>query len=413
MKRLVNILALLMLTPTVYVHGQSPGSTPSASLPLTISYKGFLRTSQSTPAPDGNYTLQFDLFDSLSGGFTHWQEIQNSVAVNHGTFSVAIGSNQSLAYISFLEKSHLEVKALDGPAGLSYPFTFSPRSEIASAPNSLAPWVRTEAGEIYYAGSGNVGIGMSGPSGKFSAGAAEFNGNVAIGTDSPGERLTIAGSMEIGTSAGDYRHLRIGGGNSSGFLYGSYAAHGDGIQMGYNCYFDATGNQVIPNIGGATSRLSLGYGRIGLWIGGVNHSPNAPGIVISDIGRVGIGTYTPGYLLQVGGGGDGTQARANTWSTFSDRRFKRNITQIDDALGEVLLLRGIKFNWIKSGEASTGFIAQEVEKVLPEVVSMDGSGYESMDYSKLAPVLVEAIKAQQKKIEALKKIVKQLTIEHH
>jgi hypothetical protein len=55
-----------------------------------------------------------------------------------------------------------------------------------------------------------------------------------------------------------------------------------------------------------------------------------------------------------------------------------------------------------------GFIAQEFEKVIPELVKSDKDGYKSIDYVKLTPVLVEAIKEQQKQIEELKALVNSL-----
>ncbi|MBI5765778.1 hypothetical protein HZA71_00950, partial [Candidatus Falkowbacteria bacterium] len=86
------------------------------------------------------------------------------------------------------------------------------------------------------------------------------SGNVGIGTVTPAKKLTVNGDMEIGTSAGSYKHLRLGGGNSSGFLYGSFAKYADGIHLGYNYYADTAGANQIINTGGPTSRLSLGYG---------------------------------------------------------------------------------------------------------------------------------------------------------
>ncbi|HEV8538739.1 MAG TPA: tail fiber domain-containing protein [Bacteroidota bacterium] len=378
----------------------------AASFPRTMSYQGLLITSKGLPAPNGGYDLQFDLYDSLTGGSSQWTEIHIAVPVQQGSFSVILGSTTPLS-VDFNRKLYAEVRTLNGPTGPSYPFTFSPRTELASAPYSLGPWITSPIGDIYT--WDKVGIGTSTPNSALTVvGNSAFFAGVGIGTATPGERLTVAGSMEIGTGAGDYQHLRIGGGNSSGFLYGSYAKYGDGIHLGYNYYADAAGNGVIANAGGAASRLSLGYGYIGLYVGAVNGDPYYPSVYINGGGEVGIGTDAPGYRLQVGNSGDGSQARANAWNTFSDRRLKKNIRQIDNALEKVMRLRGVNFTWVKSGEPSIGFIAQEVEEVLPDIVSTDRAGYKSLDYGKITPLLVEAIKQQQKEIEELEKLAKSL-----
>ena len=76
-------------------------------------------------------------------------------------------------------------------------------------------------------------------------------------------------------------------------------------------------------------------------------------------------------------------------------------------------LRGVQFEWNLEEYPDNGFregkqiglIAQEVEEVLPELVRTDNDGYKSLEYEKITAVLVEAIKEQQKQIEALKAAV--------
>ena len=101
---------------------------------------------------------------------------------------------------------------------------------------------------------------------------------------------------------------------------------------------------------------------------------------------------------------------ADHWYTSSDFRLKKNITPIQDALIKVSLLNGVEYEWrteefpekeFDEGK-EVGVIAQEVETVLPEAVSEDSEGYKSVDYSKLTPLLIEAIKAQQAQIEELR-----------
>ncbi len=85
----------------------------------------------------------------------------------------------------------------------------------------------------------------------------------------------------------------------------------------------------------------------------------------------------------------------------SDRRLKKNIKPIINALSLISRLQGVKFNWRKSGNANIGLIAQDVAKVLPEVVSIDDKGFYSMDYGVLTAVLIQAINEQQKQINEL------------
>jgi hypothetical protein len=98
----------------------------------------------------------------------------------------------------------------------------------------------------------------------------------------------------------------------------------------------------------------------------------------------------------------------------SDIRFKKNTTPIQDALFKIQQLQGIEFDWIPNQEHhgyeghDVGVIAQEVEKVLPEVVITRDSGYMAVKYEKMIPLLIEGIKEQQTQIDELKKEVKEL-----
>ena len=129
------------------------------------------------------------------------------------------------------------------------------------------------------------------------------------------------------------------------------------------------------------------------------------GNVVLKGGNLGVGTLTPGYRLQVGNSGDGSTARANAWNTFSDRKLKKDIVEIENPSEKLEHLNGYYYYW-KEGSDKTrqvGVIAQEVEEVLPEIVSTDAEGIKSLDYSKLTPLLIEVLKEQQeiiKKLEA-------------
>ena len=98
-------------------------------------------------------------------------------------------------------------------------------------------------------------------------------------------------------------------------------------------------------------------------------------------------------------------------TTVSDERLKDDVVSIDSALDKVMKLRGVEYIWNKGsrqGQKDLGVIAQEVEKVLPEIVKdtemvlLDEEIYKTVDYEKLTAVLIEAVKEQQEEIEKLK-----------
>ena len=92
------------------------------------------------------------------------------------------------------------------------------------------------------------------------------------------------------------------------------------------------------------------------------------------------------------------------WS--SDERLKDNISAIDDPLAKVLSISGNTFDWNEKSNKSghdVGLIAQEIEKVLPEAVTTRDNGYLAVDYHKVVPLLVEALKELSSKVDALEK----------
>ena len=97
----------------------------------------------------------------------------------------------------------------------------------------------------------------------------------------------------------------------------------------------------------------------------------------------------------------------------SDKRLKENIIPIDNPIEKVLQLSGVEFDWkpLTEEERKTihpneghdiGIIAQELEEVLPELVTTRDTGYKAVKYDKIVALLIEAIKEQQKQIDDLK-----------
>lgn len=88
-------------------------------------------------------------------------------------------------------------------------------------------------------------------------------------------------------------------------------------------------------------------------------------------------------------------------NSLSDEKLKKDISTIDNAVDKVMQLRGVDYTWKQSEEKSKGVIAQELQKVLPELVS-ESDDRLSVNYNGIIGVLIEAIKEQQKQIDELK-----------
>ena len=90
-------------------------------------------------------------------------------------------------------------------------------------------------------------------------------------------------------------------------------------------------------------------------------------------------------------------------NSTSDERLKKNIKPIDNALADICQLKGVTFDWRDTGTQGQGFIAQQVEPIIPDVVNTDeDTGMKSINYVGLIGHLVEAIKEQQVQIDELK-----------
>lgn len=111
----------------------------------------------------------------------------------------------------------------------------------------------------------------------------------------------------------------------------------------------------------------------------------------------------------------------NTWSSTivgnltataylhsSDERLKTDIETISDPLALLGQLRGVHYKWKADEKPAYGFIAQEVERIIPDAVGTDDKGMKAVEYDQIIAPLVEAVKAQQQQIEALQKDVRAL-----
>jgi hypothetical protein len=85
--------------------------------------------------------------------------------------------------------------------------------------------------------------------------------------------------------------------------------------------------------------------------------------------------------------------------SLSDIRYKENIVNVNDAMEILSKINGVSFNWKETGEKSYGVIAQEIEKVLPDLI--DGDETKTVNYNGLIAFLIESIKELNKRVEEL------------
>ncbi len=306
-------------------------------------------------------------------------------------------------------------------------------------------------------GSGTLGGGFATGNNNTAVGTLALNAsttganNTATGASALGQNQTGSHDTAVGTSA-----LAVNVGGSFNTAVGDSAlSNGSGNSitcLGYNCNVDtdhtnstAIGANAevtqdnslilgsIKGVNGATADTNVGIGitaptfklHIGVgqndfrvegpptgtanplmasFGGNGDFAIDAPGvaggrfIVKDSSGEVGIATNIPFRILTVGQGKG--HPISDGWDVYSSRRWKSNIQTLPDALSKVEQLRGVSYDLKDSGKHEIGVIAEEVGKVVPEVVTYETNGKDAqgVDYSRLTALLIEAVKQQQRQI---------------
>lgn len=220
--------------------------------------------------------------------------------------------------------------------------------------------------------------------------------NLLIGTGTAAKSLAF---LTGGTTQSTNERMRIDGSGNVGI----------GTNAPAQKFHISGGNQRITN-GGINFDI-----MVGTTLGGIT---NASGVVYYEVA----GTETHMFGGDVIPDADNARTCGNSsrrWSTVyaangtiqtSDIRMKKNIHDLPYGLAEVLRLKPVGYNWKdNSGGNKIGLIAQEVRKIIPEVVVGDEAKEKlGMNYAELVPVLINAIKEQQVQIDALKKEIQGL-----
>ena len=245
-------------------------------------------------------------------------------------------------------------------------------------------------------GSGNVGIGTTSPSYKL-----DVVGNIRSSTvtvyDGMGGSETGIGASSAGGNlrlyAGGTNKITVSNTAQSLILYGNSTTGSNYIQL---------------NDSAGTSQGYVGYGSSGNNNFYFVQYKAAPFNFYLD-GAVRGAISTAGTLTM---GGD-----VIAYGSPSDKRLKENIKPIESALDKVNKLQGVTFDWkdkekeydqfgkphkLQEWKNDIGFIAQDVQKIIPELVRENGDGMLSMRHQGIAPILLEAIKELKQEIEELK-----------
>ncbi len=225
------------------------------------------------------------------------------------------------------------------------------------------------------------------------------NGRVGIGTASPLADLDMArGTMFLGTSLStEAARLELGQGRTgNGYAY--IDLHGDTTYADY-------GLRILRGNSGANTWSEIrhrGTGNLYLIAHDaadvIVRTNNLDRFIVKrDTGNVGIGTNAPTEKLEVAG-----NVKATAFLYASDKRLKTDI-KTSKGLSLINKLHGVEFKWKDTGEKSMGLIAQEVEKVAPELVREDpNTGIKSVLYGNLVAPIIEAIKELYREVLSIK-----------
>ena len=192
------------------------------------------------------------------------------------------------------------------------------------------------------------------------------------------------------------------------------------------------------SIGTSSNRIPLSFANVSaisstadtLTIGDVDENDDYANIIITAMAGTAKLTVADGDIFMFGTQNSNSEFKftnsgilhadndviAFSSTISSDRKLKENIRPLENSLDKVLTLEGVKFDWKddKRDNDQLGFIAQDVEKVLPELVKevetlkVEGETHKVVNYDGVVPVLVEAMKEQQKLINRLEERIKEL-----
>jgi len=285
------------------------------------------------------------------------------------------------------------------------------------------------------AANGFVGIGTSSP-GSYGKLAVASSGSTGIGIQGNGQTVlsffNAAGSLQytLGRSVSSDNaqnfFLYDNAAAATRLLIDSSGSVGIGASPGYKLDVQGTSGSSIVSRGWSANNTQSSQIHFMATNNGGTGDTNVAGYTFHCAGSyathmhlradgfIGMGGWSATAWRWYVNMGNGDMVAAGNVTAYSDPRLKEDIKKIDDPLGKVLALNGVRFRWKQSsvighpGEHDYGVLADEVEAVMPELVrgsvfeAPEGDTYKTVSYDKLVPVLIEAIKEQQIQIDKLR-----------
>jgi hypothetical protein len=251
-----------------------------------------------------------------------------------------------------------------------------------------------------YGSSANIGVAGSGTTYGVSGGSVNGYGVYGSSTYSDG----VHGDVSNGNSAVAGINHNTGAGVWAENTYTGYGLYASGVSGDaiYATASSANGVYGTSSDGGASGGYFQNTGSGGNDVGVAGYSVNNYGGWFSTSN----GTYAAYFNKDININGTGYGP--------SDRRYKKNIAPVSDAIDQLLKLQGVSFEWIepeKHNDATgtqIGFIAQDVEKVFPRWVKTDADGFKTLSVAQIEGLEVEAIRTLKMQNDVLVSQVREL-----
>jgi hypothetical protein len=230
----------------------------------------------------------------------------------------------------------------------------------------------------------------------FTAANANFSGNIILGT------TTKASNTFVRVLAGDNHNAGIeayGSSQGTGYLF-----VGESSTVGGGVFYNGNG---IPAFATGETADTVAFYRKNAGTNEVVFSYPNTSNTVTFRGSVSASSFSsPGGLSVNGNLNVSGIITCTDLNSTSDQNLKYNIRKVENPLHILNEITGVGFNWKSNDKPSIGVIAQEVEKVLPELIG--GGEVKSVNYNGLIGVLIEAIKTQQTQIEVLNERIERL-----